>query len=70
MSEIRKCKLNELKDEQVLLLVANGGYASHYAFTPDEWLSAKKLVRETPNLIELNRKLIRIPTNISWERLS
>jgi len=63
----KKVNLNQ-SQISLVLLVANGGYASHYGFTIGEWLQTKKLVKETPNLIELNKKLNITPVNMNWDR--
>jgi len=59
----------DAKKTSLLLLIANGGYATHYGFTLDEWLRTKKVVRETQNLIELNRKLDKLPKIATWSKV-
>lgn len=67
---MKKDRLEDLSNDRLLLLVANGGYATHYGFTIGEWLRAKAIVKTTPNLIELNNKLICTPVNMSWTKIS
>jgi len=60
-----------LKPNQIslVLLVANGAYASHYGFSIEDWLKVKDLVRKTQNFIELNKKLDKLPKIATWSKV-